>query len=62
VSAWRRRPATGPMKGILAARALASFRAARDVSIALIAVSPIPPIGSDEAGLFWVARCGGLMG
>ena len=52
VSAWRRRPATGAMKGILPARALASFRAARYASIALIAVSPRPPIGSDEAGLW----------
>jgi hypothetical protein len=55
VSAWRRRPATGAMKGILPARALASFRAARDVSIAFIAVSPRPPIGSDEAGLWRAA-------
>jgi len=41
----------GADEGNLGSEALASFRAARDVSIALIAVSPIPPIGSDEAGL-----------
>jgi hypothetical protein len=49
VSTWRRRPATGAMKGMLLARALASFRASRDVSIALIAVSPGPPISREEA-------------
>jgi len=62
VSAWRRRPATGAMKGIFPARALASFRAARDISIALIAVSPVPPISSDEAGLLRVTRYGRSMG
>jgi hypothetical protein len=44
------------MKGILPARALASLRAAREASIALIAVSAVPPIGSDEAGVRRVAR------
>jgi hypothetical protein len=48
VSAWRRRPATGEMKGTFAARALATFRAAREASIALIAASPAPPVDSDE--------------
>jgi hypothetical protein len=55
VSACRRRPATGEMKGTFAARALAALRAAREVSIALIAVSPAPPIGCDKAGLRWAA-------
>jgi hypothetical protein len=46
--AWRRRLATREINGIFAARALASFTAARDVSIAM---SPRPSIGLDEVGL-----------
>ncbi len=55
--ACRRRPATGEMKGTFAAKALATFkfRAAREASIALIAVSPVPTIGCDDAGLRWTA-------
>ena len=39
VSAWSNRAATGAMYGILAAKALPSLKAARDVLIALIVTS-----------------------
>jgi hypothetical protein len=38
------------MKGILEAKAPLSLRTARDIVIASIAASPIPPIGSDGTG------------
>jgi len=50
VSAWRMRPATGEIQGIFAIKLLVSFRAAREVSIALIVASTPPPIGPDETG------------
>jgi hypothetical protein len=58
VSAWRMSPATGENQGIFSIKALASFIAAREVSTALIPVSSIPPIGSDEAGSRRVAEQG----
>jgi hypothetical protein len=49
-SAWMMRPAMGAMKGTLVTKALPVCRAAREVSITLIATSPPSPIGPDETG------------
>lgn len=59
-SAWRvpgERRATGAIKGISATRALASFRVAREVSIAPIAVSTRPLIGRIKVSS-WIAPIG----
>jgi hypothetical protein len=58
VNTWRRRLATGDMKGILPAMTLASLRAASVASIAPIATSPGPPIVCDDEILRRVARQG----
>ena len=51
------RRATGAIKGISATRALASFRVAREVSIAPIAVSTCPLIGKIKVSS-WIAPIG----